>query len=134
MKEAVGRTRSRLSLFTLAGGLTGLTLAVLMQFYFSAYYYPIIVGGKEFRSWEAFIPIFFELTVLFAGIFTLFALVGLCGLPKLFHPIDAHPTFARGTQGGFFLSVEAKDPKFNPDATRAFLEGLGGKNVAVVEA
>jgi hypothetical protein len=134
MKEAIGRTRSRLSLFTLAGGLTGLTLAVLMQFYFSAYYYPIIVGGKEFRSWEAFIPIFFELTVLFAGIFTLFALVGLCGLPKLFHPIDAHPTFARGTQGGFFLSVEAKDPKFNPDATRAFLEGLGGKNVAVVEA
>ncbi len=134
MKEAIGRTRSRLPLFTLAGGLTGLTLAVLMQFYFSAYYYPIIVGGKEYRSWEAFIPIFFEMTVLFAGIFTLVALVGLCGLPKLFHPIDAHPTFARGTQGGFFLSVEAKDAKFNPDATRAFLEGLGGKNVAVVEA
>jgi hypothetical protein len=134
MKEAIGRTRSRLPLFTLAGALTGLTAAVAMQFYFSAYYYPIIVGGKEYRSWEAFVPIFFEMTVLFAGFFTLLALIGLCGLPRLFHPVDSHPTFHRSTQGGFFLTIEAKDEKFNPDTTRTFLESLGGRHVAVVEA
>ena len=134
MKEAIGRTRSRLPLFTLAGALTGLTAAATMQFYFMAYYYPTIVGGKEFRSWEAFVPIFFEMTVLFAGFFTLFALVGLCGLPKLFHPIDSHPTFRRSTQGGFFLTIEATDPSFHPDGTRMYLESLGGKHAAVVEA
>ena len=134
MISAIGRTRSRLPLFTLAGALTGLAVAATMQFYLSAYYYPIIVGGKEYRSWEAFTPVFFELTVLFAGFFTLFALVGLCGLPRLFHPVDSHPTFRRSTQGGFLLTVEAADPKFDPDATREYLTSLGGRNVAVVEA
>jgi hypothetical protein len=134
MKEAIGRTRSRLPLFTLAGALTGLASAATMQFYLMAYYYPTIVGGKEYRSWEAFVPVFFEMTVLFAGFFTLFALIGLCGLPRFFHPLDSHPTFNRSTQAGFFLSIEAADPQFNPDATRAFLESLGGKHVAVVEA
>jgi hypothetical protein len=134
MITAIGRKRSRLPLFTLAGGLTGLAAAIAMQFYLSAYYYPIIVGGKEYRSWEAFVPIFFEMTVLFAGFFTLFSLIGLCGLPRLFHPVDEHPTFKRSTQVGFMMTVEAADPKFDPDATRAFLESLGGRNVAVVEA
>jgi molybdopterin-containing oxidoreductase family membrane subunit len=134
MITAIGRKRSRLPLFTLAGGLTGLAAAIAMQFYLSAYYYPIIVGGKEYRSWEAFVPIFFEMTVLFAGFFTLFSLIGLCGLPRLFHPVDEHPTFKRSTQGGFLMTVEAADPNFEPDATRAFLESLGGRNVAVVEA
>lgn len=133
MIAAIGRPRSRLPLFTLAGALTGLAAAATMQFYLSAYYYPLIVGGKEYRSWEAFVPIFFEMTVLFAGFFTLFSLIGLCGLPRLFHPLDHHPTFRRSTIGGFFLTVEAGDPLFDPDRTRAFLNGLGGKHVAVVE-
>jgi molybdopterin-containing oxidoreductase family membrane subunit len=134
MISAIGRTRSRLPLFTLAGALTGLALAAAMQFYLSTYYYPIIVSGKEYRSWEAFTPIFFEMTVLFAGFFTLFSLIGLCGLPRLYHPVDNHPTFGRSSLGGFFLTVEAADAKFDPDATRAFLESIGGKHVAVVEA
>ncbi len=134
MKEAIGRSRSRLPLFTLAGALTGLTAAVAMQFYLMVYYYPTIVGGKEYRSWEGFVPIFFEMMILFAGFFTLFALVGLCGLPRFFHPLDGHPTFNRGTQGGFFLTIEATDAKFSADGARAFLTGLGGKHVAVVEA
>jgi molybdopterin-containing oxidoreductase family membrane subunit len=134
MISAIGRTRSRLPLFTLAGALTGLATAATLVFYLMTYYYPTIVGGKEYRSWEAFTPIYFELTVLFAGFFTLFALIGLCNLPRLFHPLDSHPTFRRSTQAGFFLTIEAKDPKFEPDATRTFLESLGGKDVAVVEA
>jgi hypothetical protein len=133
MKEAIGRTRSRLPLFTLAGAFTGLATAVTLVFYLMTYYYPTNVGGKEYRSWEAFTPVAFELTVLFAGFFTLFALIGLCGLPRYFHPVDSHPTFRRSTQGGFFLTIEAVDAKFEPDATRAFLESLGGRHVAVVE-
>ena len=74
-----------------------------------------------------------EMTVLFAGFFTLFSLIGLSGLPRLFHPVDEHPTFKRSTQGGFLMTIEAADPKFDPDATPAYLESLGGRNVAVVE-
>jgi hypothetical protein len=134
MKEAIGRTRSRLPLFTLAGALTGLASAAALQFYLMVYYYPTIVGGKEYRSWEAFVPVFFEMTVLFAGFFTLFALIGLCRLPRFFHPLDSHPTFNRSTQSGFFLTIEAKDAKFNNETTPAFLESVGGKHIAIVEA
>ena len=133
MNAATGRGRSRLPLFTLASGLTGLAAAATLQFYLMAYYYPTIVGGKEYRAWEAFVPVFFEMTVLFAGFFTLFSLIGLCGLPRFFHPLDNHPTFKRSSIGGFFLTVEAADPKFDPDGTRALLEELGGKHAAVVE-
>ena len=134
MIAAIGRGRSRLPLFTLAGGLTGLGLSIAMQYYLSAYYYPIIVAGKEYRSWEAFVPVFFEMTVLFAGFFTFFSLIGLCGLPRFYHPLDNHPTFKRSSLGGFMLTIEASDQKFELDGTRVFLESLGGKHVATVES
>ena len=79
-------------------------------------------------------PIFFEMTILFAGFFTLFSLLVFSGLPRLFHPLDNHATFRRSTQGGFILTIEATDPTFDSDGVRAHLESIGGKHVAVVEA
>lgn len=134
MITAIGKPRSRLPLWTLAGAFTGLATGISLCYYLMWYYYPTIVGGKEYRSWEAFVPILFELTILFAGFFTFFALIGLCNLPKLFHPLDAHPTFHRATAAGFFLTIEASDPIFDIDKTRLFLQDIGGTHVSIIEA
>ncbi len=133
MVKSIGMTRSRLPLFTLTGAFTGLATAVVLQFGITAGYYPIIVGGKQYRAWEAFVPICFELTVLLASLFTVLSLVWLCGLPKLYDPKDYHPTFDRASQDGFFLTVEANDPKFDKTETAATLKKLGGYNIGIVE-
>jgi hypothetical protein len=134
MVRAIGMKRSPLPWITLAGALFGLGLAAFMQFYLMASYYPTIVQGKQFSAWEAFVPIMFELMVLFSAFFTVFGMLALCRLPRYFHPIDQYNPMARATDDAFFLSVEARDPMFDAVRTREMLEQAGGFNVAVVES
>jgi hypothetical protein len=44
--------------------------------------WPLNVGGKPLWSWPAFVPIFFELTVLFSGLATVAGMFVLNGLPN----------------------------------------------------
>ncbi|QVL33261.1 DUF3341 domain-containing protein [Telmatocola sphagniphila] len=134
MVRAIGMTRSPVPWITICGSITGLSTAIIMQFGLMTWWYPTIVQGKLYRAWEAFIPICFELTVLISGIFTVLGLIGLCGLPRLFHPLDQYRRMSASTDNGFFLTVEAKDPMYNEAKTTAKLQELGGYNIAVVEA
>jgi len=49
-------------------GLTGFSLALFVMWWVFTINYPLNVGGKPFFSLPAFIPIMFELTVLFAAV------------------------------------------------------------------
>ena len=84
-------TRSRLPYVTFVAGALGLTLAMLFQVWTSAVDWPINVGGKPMLSIPAFIPIAFELMVLFGALATVAAFFYIAKLyptktPKLFHP------------------------------------------------
>jgi hypothetical protein len=81
-------------------------------------------------SWPMFIPVTFELAVLFAGLFTLVGLLVLNGLPHPYHPVFNVARFNRATRDRFFLCVEARDPQF--EHARGFLEHLGAIEVADV--
>jgi hypothetical protein len=133
MVKAIGMKRSRLPWITLCGSITGLATAAFMQFYLMGWYYPTIVQDKQIKSWEAFVPIMFELMVLFSAIFTVFGMLGLCGLPKFFHPLDQYNRLGRATDDAFFLSVEASDLMFDAVQLRNRLAELGGYNIASVE-
>jgi Ni/Fe-hydrogenase subunit HybB-like protein len=134
MVKAIGQTRSPQPWITLCGAIFGLGLAAFMQFYLMGSYYPTIVQDKQYYSWEAFVPIAFELMVLFSAFFTVFGMLGLCRLPRFVHPIDRYNPLARATDDGFFLSIEARDPSFDAVRTRRTLEELGGFSVAVVSS
>jgi len=67
--------KSRLPLATLFGALTGLLVAIGLQFYANVLDWPMNVGGKPDNSTLAFIPITFELTILFGGLITVAALL-----------------------------------------------------------
>jgi Ni/Fe-hydrogenase subunit HybB-like protein len=133
MVRAIGMRRSPQPWVTLCGAIVGLAIAIFMQFYLMGWYYPTIVQGKQFTSWEAFVPIMFELMVLFSAFFTVCGMLGLCGLPRFFHPIDQYNPLSRATDDGFFLSVLATDANYDAARTRATIEELGGYNIAVVE-
>ena len=71
MDAAMGSQRSRVSLFSLIGGITGLTTAFVLIYYTSAINYPLIVQGKPYFALESSMPIFFELTVLLTAFGTI---------------------------------------------------------------
>jgi len=68
LDEALGYKRSRLPIAAFMFGITGTSLALLMQIWMLGYDWPMIIGGKNFASLPPFIPVTFELTVLLAAL------------------------------------------------------------------
>ncbi len=131
LSEALGwRTRGRLPKLVLAGGLLGAGGGYLLQYWVSVHAYPLNVGGKPLHSWPAFIPITFELGILFAAFAAVLGMLWLNGLPRPHHPVFNAPNFALATTDRFFLCIEAADPLFDRAATRRFLEGLNAAEVS----
>jgi hypothetical protein len=83
MDDVMGLKRSRLPFVTFVFGLTGVSLAFLIQYWTSAIDWAHIVGGRPFNSWPAFAPIMFELTVLLGGISTFVGMLALCRIPNV---------------------------------------------------
>lgn len=135
LDAAMGLKRSILPWFVFFGGLTGLTIAVVMEYGTQVWLYPTIVQGKPVNIFTipAFFPVMFEMTILFSGFAVFFGLLGLIQLPRLNHPLFASKQFHRATDDGFFIAIEARDVKFSPAATRDLLSSLGGANIELVE-
>jgi hypothetical protein len=132
LAEALGFHRSGMPMVMFLGGLTGAVAGYLMQWWIAAVDYPINVGGRPLNSWPLFIPVVFEMTVLISALAGVFGLLGLCGLPMPYHPLFNAPRFALASRDRFFLCIEANDPRFDPDATRRFLEAQHAREVSEV--
>lgn len=128
--EAIGFEHTRVSLVVLIGGITGAAVAYGMQYYSAVWDYPLNVGGRPLHSWPAFIPIIFELTILFAAFAAVFGMLLMNGLPRPYHPVFNTPDFKLASQTRFFLCLKASDSRFG-EKTRLFLQSL--KPIAVHE-
>ena len=124
---------TKLPLLVLGGGLTGLGLALLMQWWMNAHNYPLLISGKPIFSLPANIPITFELTILFAALCTFVGMLVFNSLPQYHHPLFQSERFRRATQDRFFITIEASDPKFEEARVRSFLEQLGSVQVERIE-
>lgn len=133
LAEALGMEGTGLPWIILAGGLAGATGGFFMQGFASAIDLPLNIGGRPLASGPAFLIITFEMAVLFGGLSALLGMLALNGLPQPYHPVFNVPRFLRASQDRFFLSIEAEDPRFDPDRTRRFLEGLGPVGIYDVE-
>jgi len=132
LHEALGLHHTRLPLIVLIGGLVGCIGGYALEWWTSTMAYPINVGGKPLHSWPAFIPVTFECTILLAALSAVFGMLALNGLPEPYHPVFNVPRFALASRNRFFLCIEARDPKFELNQTRAFLESLGPREVSTV--
>ena len=88
-----------------------------MQWYSAVIDYPHNIGGRPLHSWPAFIPVTFETTVLGAALAAVFG-----------HAVGERPAAAlppglqragvrAGVDDRFFLSIQARDPLFDPETT-----------------
>jgi hypothetical protein len=132
--DAMAVNDRRLPLLVLLGGIAGCIAGFSLCYWVSVIAYPLNVGGRPFNSWPSFIPVTFEVTILLASLTTVLSLIVLNGLPMPYHPVFNVQRFReRASQDGLFLAIEADDPKFDHAKTRAFLQGLGAREVNDIE-
>jgi hypothetical protein len=133
MDRAMGLKNSKVGWFAFLGGVTGYTTGMLMIWFMNALDYPLVVGGKPmFSPFYAFPPSY-ELTILFGAFGSLFGMLFLNRLPRLYHPLLKNRRFALVTHDRFFLVIECADPKYSEPEVRKLLEGAGSRHIEVVE-
>lgn len=125
MEEAVGIKRSPIPYITFVAAVTGGSLGLLLEYWTSAINWPLNVGGKPFFSLPAFIPIVFELTILFAALSSVGAMFILNKLPQVDPPIiDPDLTCSK-----FALWVPDTEPGYSAEKVEAFLKQIGAEDV-----
>jgi len=134
VEEALALPRSPLPRIVFPFALAGAGLAYLVQWAANAWAYPLVAGGRPPHAAPMFVPIAFETCVLAAALAALVALLVLCRLPELWHPVFAVEGFERASIDRFWLGVDAGDPRFDRDATAAELRAAGALRVAAVPA
>jgi hypothetical protein len=136
MDKAMGLGDSRLGWIVICCAITGLSGAVLMMHWMNGVDYVLIVGDKPGGApgtLPSMVPIMFELTVLLSAFGAVLGMLGLNRLPQHNHPVFESDRFRAATDDKFFISIEADDPKFDVDKTRALLEKAHAAHVEVIE-
>lgn len=134
MDAAMGLKRSIVGYISGVCGVFGLVFGFAMQIWVSVYAYPVVIAGKPFNSYQAWVIVGFGLMVLFAAFGALFGMLFLNRMPKLYHELFNSDNFcARATNDSFFVSVVASDQKFDTSGTSSLLESAGGFNIEEVE-
>lgn len=132
MDDAMGLKRSPLGWIVGIMAFTGLGLAFWLQGWISTTAYPLIIAGKPFFSYQAFVPVGFGLAVLFGAVSAFIGMLALNKLPQPWHPVFFSERFEKMTTDGFFISIEQKDARFDAENTSTFLASIGGQNIELL--
>jgi hypothetical protein len=133
MDRAMNLRQTRLGFFALAFGLLGAVLAVGFMTWVTLSDYPLVIGGKPFWSWPAFVPIAFEITVLLTSVLTIVAMIVVYfRFPNNSHPLHDTAYMKRVSSDRFGICIQADDPRFDEAGVRAFLQSLGGREIGPV--
>lgn len=128
MEEACGIKRSPIPYVTFVAGCVGLLAGLALTYYTSVVDWAINVGGKPMFSLPAFVPILFELTILFAALASVGAFFYLCGLPKVDPPIIDKDLSCHK----FAIFIPENDVGYSPDRIEKLMQELGAAEVKKV--
>jgi hypothetical protein len=129
LEEAAGIKRSWIPYVTFVMGCVGLMAGLGLTYYTSVINWPINVGGKPMFSLPAFIPVMFELTILFAALSSVAAMFYACGLPKVDPPIiDKDLTCHK-----FAIFIPENDTGYDERKVTSFYESLGAVEIKKAE-
>lgn len=132
LDQALGAHHHWVAFWMLVGALGGGAFTYWLEWYSAVVDYPINVGGRPLFSWPAFIPPAVEMTILWAVLFGVGAVLFGARLPRVRHPLFESHEFERASSDRFFLLVRGMDPRFDAQRTQAFLESLAPLSVVEV--
>jgi hypothetical protein len=130
VEKYVGIRMTVLPWIVLCCGLTGLSLGAFMTHYTMTFNipvlnnfsgYPYFISGKPLLSTPAYIPVMFELTILFSAFSAVIGMLLLNGLPMHFNPLLRSNRFKRVTDDRFFVVIETSDEKYDEVETLRLL-------------
>jgi mono/diheme cytochrome c family protein len=130
MDRAMGMGQSKIGFVTLFFGLSGATFIFLFMWWSYAVSYSIVVGGKPFFAAPAFIPITFEVTVLFGAISTVVGMIAVYfKLPDNANPLHDTEYMKAVSADKYGLVIEAEDEKFDKNEVTELLKKLGAYKI-----
>ncbi len=132
MDSAMKLKPSRLPYVALVVGISAMLGMLGFMYWITTTDYPVIVGGKPFFSFPAWIPVLFEVTVLSASIATVLAMIIVYfKFPNISHPLHDTDFMRAVTADKYGISIEIKDDE-NEEEVKAFLESIGAYNVSAI--
>jgi hypothetical protein len=139
LEHAQGLKRSPIPFVTTICAFSGTATAFWWQYHASGDWWPHIIGGKPFNSLPAFVPIMFELSILFGGLATFYAMLFFNRLPNLskraFDPAITNNRFAIVIENpplDWNDEDAVKAHHFSPEEVESYLKSIGAKDVRKV--
>jgi hypothetical protein len=132
MDAAMGLKRSPLGWIVGLAATIGTVGGLGLQWWTSSVEYPMVISGKPFFSYQAYVPITFGLGVLFSAFAAVVGMLVLNRLPQLHHPVFYSDRFGKFSDDEFFVSIEADDAQFDAKASADFLQSIGGLDLEVL--
>jgi len=133
MDAAMGLGRSPIGYIVGGMAILGGAVGFALQTWVTTSAYPLVISGKPFFSWQAYIIITFALFVLFGTIGAVFGMMKLNRLPRFHHPLFFSEQFKRVSTDAFMVSITADDTLFHIETTKKFLSEIGGTNIEIVQ-
>ncbi len=127
LDHALGMRETSLHTAGFIYGITGLTTALSCISWIFTKDWPLNIGGKPHFALPAWIPIMFELTVLFAAVGMVLTFCYLCQLAPF---VKKHHFHARATDDLFVMVIECTE-KTNTDDLQLFLQNSGAIETSV---
>jgi hypothetical protein len=131
----LGLRKSPIGGMVLVMGVIGAISALAFELWTGGVDYPQLTAGKPYFSWEAFVPIMFEVMVLLAT-FTagLGMLLLLNRLPMFRHPMLGSKSLPLVTRDKFALAIESGGAELDIETVSVMLQQAGATSIEVLEA
>jgi len=133
LDKAMGLKPSTLPWYVLFIGIGGSLFALGFEIWAMGHEYPMIVQGKPLYSLPAFVPVWYEFTVLSSCLTVFFGNWVLNRLPQYYHPAFKSKAFERVTDDKFFIMIEAQDSRFDLEKTKSLLKDAGATHIEELE-
>lgn len=119
LDTAMGIKRSRLPIAAFCFAMIGLTCAIALQYFTMGYDWPMIIGGKPYVGLPSWIPVCFELSILFTayGMGITFFIKS-----RMVHGMEAELADIRQTDNKLVMALDVNDTNDTSDLEKLLKE------------